>query len=88
MYFLSTVPEVPSAIISKKEAHSPQLKPSASHDKSNSGLVFLDVSRRPILAFASCSTVIIGVVKYDSVSAQTVSLKGFGSAKYASERLS
>jgi hypothetical protein len=29
----------------------------------------------------------MGVVKYDAVSAQTVSLKGFGSAKYASERL-
>jgi hypothetical protein len=39
-------------------------------------------------ASATCCTVIMGVVKYEAVSAQTVSLNGFGSAKYASERLS
>ena len=87
MNLLSTVSVVPSAIISKNEAHSPQLKPSASRDNSYSGFVFFDVASRAMRALASWSTVIIGVVKYEAVSAQTVSLKGFGSAKYSSERL-
>jgi len=82
-----TVPVVPSAMISKKDAHSPQLKPSASCDFSCFGLVFFDVASLPIRASANCCTVISGVLKYDAVSAQTVSLKGRGLAKKRSERL-
>jgi hypothetical protein len=63
MNFFSTVPVVPSAMISKKEAISPQLKPSANLDSSCSGLVFLEVARRPMRAFATCSTVIMSVGK-------------------------
>ena len=82
-----TVLVVPSAMISKKEAHSPQLKPSANNDVLCSGLVRFDVSSRAMRASASCCIVISGVLKKDAVSAQTVSLNGRGSAKKRSERL-
>jgi hypothetical protein len=82
-----TVPVVPSAMISKKEAHSPQLKPSASSDVLCCGLVRSEVARRAIRASASCWTVISGVLKKDAVSFQTVSLNGRGLAKKRSERL-
>jgi hypothetical protein len=82
-----TVLVVPSAMISKKDAHSPQLKPSASNDVLCCGFVRLDVARRAMRASASCWTVISGVVKKEAVSFQTVSLKGRGLAKKRSERL-
>jgi hypothetical protein len=82
-----TVPVVPSAIISKNEAHSPQLKPSASSDVLCCGLVRSEVASRAIRASASCWTVISGVLKKDAVSFQTVSLNGRGLAKKRSERL-
>ncbi|KAI6756758.1 hypothetical protein HG530_011356 [Fusarium avenaceum] len=43
MNFFSTVPVVPSAMISKKEAISPQLKPSASLDSECSGIHVFNV---------------------------------------------
>jgi hypothetical protein len=82
-----TVLVVPSAMISKKEAHSPQLKPSANNDVLCCGLVRFDVSSRAMRASASCCIVISGVLKKEAVSAQTVSLNGRGSAKKRSERL-
>lgn len=81
------MPVVPSARISKKVAHSPQLKPSARLERVKLGLVACDVARRPMRASASCCTVMKSVVKYDAVSAQTVSLNGSWLAKNASERL-
>jgi hypothetical protein len=51
---LFTVPVVPSAMISKKLAHSPQLKPSASNEVLCCGLVRLDVARRAMRASATC----------------------------------
>lgn len=58
-----TVPVVPSAMISKKDAHSPQLNASESADKVCSGLVRWEVARRPMRASASCWTVMYSVVK-------------------------
>lgn len=82
-----TVPVVPSAIISKKDAHSPQLKPFDSSVFLCCGLVRLEVARRAMRASASCFTVMSSVVKKEAVSFQTVSLKGRGLAKYRSDRL-
>lgn len=82
-----TVPVVPSAIISKKDAHSPQLKPSDSSEFWCCGLVRLEVARRAMRASASCVTVMLSVVKKEAVSFQTVSLKGRGLAKNRSDRL-
>jgi hypothetical protein len=76
-----TVPVVPSAMISKKDAHSPQLKPSDSSEFLCCGLVRLEVARRAMRASATCCTVISSVVKNEAVSVQTVSLKGRGLAK-------
>lgn len=81
MNFLSTLAVVPSAKISKNEAHSPQLKPSAREESECCGWVASDVARRPIRASATFCTVMKGVVNQDSVSAQTVALNGLGSAK-------
>jgi hypothetical protein len=82
-----TVPVVPSAMISKNEAHSPQLNPSASSEVLCCGLVRFEVASRAIRASASCCTVISGVLKKEAVSFQTVSLNGRGFAKKRSERL-
>jgi hypothetical protein len=82
-----TVPVVPSAMISKKDAHSPQLKPSDSNEFLCCGLVRLDVASRAMRASASCCIVISSVLKKEAVSFQTVSLKGRGSAKNRSDRL-
>lgn len=82
-----TVLVVPSAMISKKDAHSPQLKPSANNDFWCSGLVRFEVASRAMRASATCWIVISGVVKKDAVSFHTVSLNGRGSAKKRSERL-
>lgn len=76
-----TVLVVPSAMISKKDAHSPQLKPSANNDFWCSGLVRFEVASRAMRASATCWIVISGVVKKDAVSFHTVSLNGRGSAK-------
>lgn len=82
-----TVPVVPSAMISKNDAHSPQLNPSASREVLCCGFVRLLVARRAIRASATCWMVISGVVKKDAVSFQTVSLKWRGLAKKRSDRL-
>jgi hypothetical protein len=82
-----TVPAVPSDMISKKDAHSPQLKPSESNVFWCFGLVRFEVESRAMRASATCCTVISGVVKWEAVSFQTVSLNGRGSAKKRSERL-
>lgn len=87
MKSLRTVPVVPSAMISKKDAHSPQLKPSASVEVLCCGLVRFEVARRAMRASATCWMVISSVVKYERVSFQTVALKGSGLAKKRSERL-
>jgi hypothetical protein len=87
MKSLRTVPVVPSAMISKKLAHSPQLNPSDRADFLCSGFVRLLFARRAIRASATCWMVISSVLKKEAVSFHTVSLNGSGSAKKRSERL-